>query len=103
MPVIQGRISAYASHTDVHVYMRMHPAIQVLVAIWLGAVGTACLMIVIGIITGSPYLVRSPGFVIPFVMFAFGFLMSHLAFRHEARKSREFLEQRLEAYEAPAI
>lgn len=107
LPEITGEITSFLGETQVSIKMQPVTFVLIFMSFWLGTVGLVCLGILLAGLSQLPQLFRegfSPFGLIPFVMFAFGFLLSSLAFKTETKKLKAFLEQLLEGQETtPAI
>lgn len=71
-------------------------------SLWLGIVGLVCLaLLFVGLLQVKHILMNgfSPMFLIPFVMFAFGILLTIFGFKSESKKAKEFLTELLEGKE----
>jgi len=102
LPIIKGNISAHAGQTEISIRMRPVIAVLVFMTFWLGAVGIACVGIIIsGISQFKQSKVQgfSPAILIPFAMFVFGYGLLILSYRAESHKSKAFLKQLLVAEE----
>lgn len=102
LPVIKGHISTCLGKTEVSIKMRPVFFVLIFMSFWLGVVGMACLGFTIAAILHFRQLLEqgfSPGALIPFGMFAFGYALLTIAYKAESRKSKTFLTQLLEAEE----
>lgn len=102
LPVIKGHVSTYLGKTEVAIKMRPLVFVLIFMSFWLGLVGLVCLGIIIAAILQFRQLLEqgfSPGTLIPFGMFAFGYALLTIAYKAESQKSKGFLMQLLEAEE----
>jgi hypothetical protein len=100
LPVIKGHISTYLGKTEVAIKMRPVVFVLIFMSFWLGTVGLACVGITVTSILHFRQLLEygfSPGALIPFGMFAFGYALLTIAYKAESKKSKAFLKQLLEA------
>lgn len=101
-PTISGNISSYLGQTNVNIRMQLLPSVTILMSLWLGIVGLVCLaLLFVGLLQVKHILMNgfSPMFLIPFVMFAFGILLTIFGFKSESKKAKEFLTELLEGKE----
>jgi len=102
LPLISGEITTYLGKTLINIKMRPEKFVLVFMIFWLGIVGIVCLVIIgAAIIDFNRILTKgipAPA-SIPFVMFLFGCLLTHFAFKLEANKSKKFLEELFEGKE----
>lgn len=100
LPVITGQVSTFLGQTQVKIKMRPDIIVLIFISFWLGSVGLVCLgTLLIGLIQIRQILHEgfSPMLFIPFVMFAFGSLLTYFAFKNESKKSIDFLASLLES------
>jgi len=100
LPVIKGQVSSYPRHTQINIKMRPVIFVLVFMTFWLGIVGVVCISTLLaGLLQFREVLQNgfSPMFLIPFGMFAFGWLLSYFGFKRESNKSKEFLARLLES------
>ena len=100
LPVITGQISTYLGQTQINIKMRPIIFVLIFISFWLGIVGLVCIgMLLAGLFQIKQILQNgfSPMILIPFVMFAFGCLLTHFAFKEESKNSKEFLARLLES------
>lgn len=107
LPVIKGEFSSFLGKTEISVKMR--PAISVLIfmAIWFSATGLGCVAtatVAIGNLKKGMRDELDPLFLIPFVMFAFGYGLIMFGYKREAKRSKKFLIDLFQAEEVrPSI
>lgn len=102
LPVIKGQVSTYLGKTEVAIKMRPVVFVLIFMCFWLGVVGLVCLGIIIAAMLHFRQLLEqgfSPGALIPFGMFAFGYALLTIAYKAESQKSKAFLKQLFEAEE----
>lgn len=100
LPVIKGTVSTYLDKTEVAVSMQLVLFVKIFIIFWLTATGIVALGVSIVILTALFQLnfnKLSFALLIPIGMFFFGYLLTLLAFKGEAKKSREELDTLLEA------
>jgi hypothetical protein len=100
LPVIKGHVSTYLGKTEVAIEMRPEVFALIFMSFWLGGFGLVCLGIIITATLHFRQLLEqvfSPGALIPFGMFAFGYALLTIAYKAESQKSKVFLKQLLEA------
>lgn len=105
LPVVKGEISTFLSQTQIRVKMQPPTYVILFMSIWLGIIGIACIgIIIVGISKYKEELQNgfSPMLLIPFVMFAFGALLTTFAFKIESKKTKQFLDRILEGREDQA-
>ncbi|WP_018616349.1 hypothetical protein [Segetibacter koreensis] len=102
LPVIKGHVSTYLGKTEVAIKMRPVVFVLIFMSLWLGIVGLICLGIITAAILHFKQLLEqgfSPGALVPFGIFAFGYALLTIAYKVESQKSKAFLTQLLEAEE----
>ena len=102
LPVIRGEISTGMEKTEISIIMRPTLGTIVFMSFWLGIIGIVCLVIITVAVrhAGEAFHQRfSPGGLIPFFLFAFGYGLMTIGYRVEARKSKNFLRTLWEAEE----
>lgn len=103
LPQITGEVTSYLGETHISIKMRPVTFVLIFMSFWLGTAGLVCLGILLAGLSQLPQLFRegfSPFLLVPFVMFAFGSVLSIFAFKTETKKSKAFLEELLEGQEA---
>jgi hypothetical protein len=100
LPVIDGRIETIPGKTQVKITMRLDLFVAFFVSLWLGIMGYLCISLIISggseRSSSNPLHFFAPGLV-PFGMFAFGYLLTTLSFKSESKKSLQFLSGLLES------
>ncbi len=100
LPVILGEFKSFDGKTEIKIKMRMVIFVMIFMSFWLGMVSLFCVGITIVGISQLKSIFQngfSPFFLIPYVMFTFGYLMTYLAFKYESKKSKQFLAELFEA------
>lgn len=99
LPIIAGIASRANAGTRVDLVSQLPAVVKIFMSLWLGIMGIGCLLVIgICIIRSRETLDKgfSPTILIPFAMFAFGFLLMKIAFNAEDRKAKDFLLKLLE-------
>ena len=100
LPVITGEISQDWGKTEIKIKMKPSVFTLIFMAVWLGTVGIACIVILVAAILTLPDIFQqnfSPAILIPFGLFIFGYLLVTLGFKYESSTSKEFLKTLFEA------
>jgi hypothetical protein len=98
LPVIEGKITESAGHTQIAVRMRLPLPVLIFLCVWMGLLSIPCLLIGLA---GFLYVTRhgfrpfEPMLLIPFGMLLFGWALAFFAFKAESMKSKNFLEKLL--------
>ena len=98
-PVIKGEIGRDFGKTEVNIRMHPHGFVVIFMCTWLGLVGIGCISILVFCMAHFREVMQkgfSPFLLIPFGMFAFGYLMIYFGFTGEAKKTKAFLHELLE-------
>ncbi|RMG66924.1 MAG: hypothetical protein D6722_14170 [Bacteroidetes bacterium] len=99
LPRIRGEVRGEGFETTVEVRMNLHPLVWVFLAFWVGILGMMSLFLIPGALAGGgfdPFILMPPGMV----LFAYAITLG--GFKHESKKSRQFLAELLEAEAAEA-
>ncbi|GAB2813205.1 hypothetical protein [Ferruginibacter profundus] len=105
LPIIKGSISSFIGRTQIDITMRPAVGVLIFMSVWLGAVGIACLCIIVVALMhiteiGNVFTQGfSPVVLIPFGMFIFGYVLIYFGFKLESKKSKEFLQKLFAAEE----
>jgi hypothetical protein len=102
LPIIRGWVSPQMTGAQIFITMRPVIAVIIFMFFWLGVVGLVCLGGIIIFIAHFKQILHngfSPAAVIPYGMFAFGYLLCTLSFKYESKKSKAFLANLLEGEE----
>jgi hypothetical protein len=102
LPVIEGSIGSFMGKTEISIKMRLMYFVKVFMIVWFGIffTGAGVFMYVYFKTndgfnqTGTPLLALAPLLLFFIIVF-----IARLAFRHEAKKAKQFLAQLLEAEE----
>lgn len=100
LPQIKGRFANGMGRTEIRITMKLALSVLIFMCIWMGGVGMFCIVITIGLITNSPELAKDGMLlfkVMPFMMFAGGYLMMTILFKMESKQSKQFLQRLAEA------
>jgi hypothetical protein len=102
LPLITGTVSTESGQTQVTIIMKPVLFVTIFMCIWLGFAGLVSLIVTLGALTElnrSVHTAFDPAMLIPYGMFAFGYLLFFFAFKFESGPSARFLEDLLEAKE----
>jgi len=102
LPVIKGTITEGYGKTLIQVKMRPVTGVLIFMSFWLGIIGLVCIGITLVAIVDIKDVLHgqfSPGALIPFGMFVFGFLLMTFSFKGEAKESKDFLIRLFDAQE----
>jgi hypothetical protein len=105
LPLIKGEIIGNGSVTEVRIRMRPQPVVRIFMLIWLGIIGSICLLMFINILAQLNRVFNegvSPVALIPFGMLAFGYGLMTMGYKAESGPSITFLKQLLQHREADA-
>ncbi len=102
LPDIIGKVSSIINGTEIQVKMRPNWGGLIFMAFWLGLSGIASLVILsVALVNFRKTLALGlkRETLIPFALFAFGYVMLMIGYRIESEKSKEFIKLLLEADE----
>jgi len=88
VPVIQGKTEAWMGGTILHATVKLESPVAIFMCLWLGGIGFACIGILVDSFSESEF---SPAMLIPFAMFAFGYLMMVGIYNNEFNTAKEML------------
>lgn len=101
-PIITGQIETFFGETQISVKMRPIGFVLVFISFWIGLAGFVCLGIMIAGLSKLKYILQngfSPWVLVPFGMFAFGYVFIIFLFKYESKKSMHFLSGLLDSAE----
>jgi hypothetical protein len=103
LPMIKGSISTYLGQTQIAITMKPYTVVLVLIYVWMGFVGLACIGSLIAIVINGKRLFEGEyaafGYI-PFVMLVFGAALTYFAFKGESKKAKQFLADLLQGQES---
>ena len=100
LPVIEGKVSTYLHKTEIEISMTLNLFVKVFLIIWFSLLGIPTVFILFVLIRRLIHFYFkdfSPFLLIPVGMFIFGYLLTVLAFKPEARISKSRLNELFEA------
>ncbi|WPV63976.1 hypothetical protein [Chitinophaga sp. LS1] len=95
LPVTKGEMSNFLGQTEIKVKSSPHLAVMIFSGVWLFMVLVGCVA-VLGASINDGF---EPVMLIPFGMFVFGCLLFTIPYKLEAKKTKRFLAELLEAEE----
>ena len=108
-PIIKGDIINYPEQTIIKIKMRPRTFVLIFMGLWLSGAGFFCLVSLVGMLIqlfsgnffakGDTQNGFSLFYLIPFIMFLFGWLFMFLGFKTESNDSKQFISSLLEAQE----
>lgn len=94
LPQIQGELGNEWDKTRIKVKMKLHPFVLTFIIFWLSGVLMACIVTTYMMTTTKGF---DAFFLIPYIMFVIGCVLTIGAFKVESSKSRKDLQQLFEA------
>lgn len=94
LPTIQGSVSEDDGRTLIRVKMQLNDFVKVFVIIWMSLVSIAVIGMTLAVLTSRTF---HPTLLIPYGMWVFGYLLTVVAFKLEALKSKRFFATLLQA------
>lgn len=85
LPDISGRIKSLTFGSEIELKLKLKTPIVIFAALWFGIVGLVSLIMFMQILSGN----FEPGFIVPFIMLIFGYLVFTLGFKKESIKARK--------------
>jgi hypothetical protein len=89
LPRIKGRVRSVSTGSCIDVRMYIHPAVAIIMVVWLVGFGAAAMVSLHGLMRGGD----EPLVLMPLVIFVVGILVVCVGFFPEAFKARRMLEQ----------
>lgn len=98
LPIIKVEISSFLGQTEIKVKSSPHIAVLIFSGFWMFMVLVGCVAMV-GVMINDGF---EPMSLIPFAMLVFGSLLFTIPYKIEAKKTKKFLAELLEAEEVTA-
>jgi hypothetical protein len=101
-PLITGFMSTQNDKTHIDIKMEVLPFVKTFMALWLGAVGFACILVLFVELLNITQVLHypfNPFLLIPFIMFLFGCYLPFAAFKTQRDNSRYYLIKLLDGHE----